>query len=210
MSITKKNAEIQAENIVRRVLEEKNYLSKVLEGILAKEDSVRYPNAIALEILSKENPKIIYPEWNFFIELLKSKNAYHKSIAISTISNLAIIDEKNRFEDIFRDFFKLIDDTSVIVSRKLAIYAGKIAIAKVSLKSKITDVLLSIDDTQHSPSRKDLIKGDIIESFSEYFEDIKDKKIIIEFVKKQLDSSSPSTVKKAKEFLLKWDKNFNY
>ena len=206
MSITKKNAEIQAENIVRRILEEKNYLSKVLKGVMAKEDSVRYPNAIALEILSKENPNIIYPEWNFFVDLIKSKNAYHKSIAISTISNLTAVDEKNKFEDIFEEFFKLIDDKSVIVSRKLAICAGRIATAKLSLKSKITAVLLSINDTQHSPSRKDLIKGDIIESFSEYFKDIKDKKTIIEFVKKQLDSSSPSTMKKAKEFLSKWEK----
>ncbi len=206
MSITKKNAEIQAENIVRRILEEKNYLSKVLKGVMAKEDSVRYPNAIALEILSKENPNIIYPEWNFFVDLIKSKNAYHKSIAISTISNLTAVDEKNKFEEIFEEFFKLIDDKSVIVSRKLAICAGRIATAKLSLKSKITAVLLSINDTQHSPSRKDLIKGDIIESFSEYFKDIKDKKTIIEFVKKQLDSSSPSTMKKAKEFLSKWEK----
>lgn len=206
MSITKKNAEIQAENIVRRILEEKNYLSKVLKGVMAKEDSVRYPNAIALEILSKENPNIIYPEWNFFVDLIKSKNVYHKSIAISTISNLTAVDEKNKFEEIFEEFFKLIDDKSVIVSRKLAICAGRIATAKLSLKSKITAVLLSINDTQHSPSRKDLIKGDIIESFSEYFKDIKDKKTIIEFVKKQLDSSSPSTMKKAKEFLSKWEK----
>lgn len=206
MSIKKKDAEIQARKIVRRVLEQKKYLSKLLKGIMAKEDSVRYPNSIALEILSQENPKIIYPEWNFFVDLLKSKNAYHNSIAISTISNLTAIDEKNKFEEIFEDFFKLIDDKSVIVSRKLAIYAGRIATAKKSLNFRITTVLLSIDDTQHTPSRKDLIKGDIIESFSEYFEDIKDKKTIIQFVKKQLNSSSPSTVKKANEFLLRWEK----
>ncbi|MFX1380303.1 MAG: hypothetical protein ACFFA4_14540 [Promethearchaeota archaeon] len=206
MSITKKDAEIQAEKIVRRVLDEKNYLPKLLEGIKAKEDSIRYPNAIALEILSKENPEIIYPEWEIFVELLKSKNAYHKSIAISTISNLSIIDEQNKFEEIFKEFFKLIDDKSVIVTRKLAIYAGKIAKAKPLLRSKITTILLSIDNTQHSPSRKDLIKGDIIESLSEYFKNIRNKIEIIKFVKNQLKSSSPSTVKKAKEFLSRWEK----
>ncbi len=206
MSITKKSAEIQAKNIVKQVLEENEFLSEVLEGIKAREDSIRYPNAIALEILSEKNPEIIYPKWDFFVELLKSKNAYHKSIAISTISNLTIIDRQNKFEEIFEQFFKLIDDKSVIVSRKLAIYAGRIVKSKPELKTKITNVLLSINETQHNTSRKDLIKGDIIVSLSEYFEEIKDKKKILEFAKAQLSSSSPSTVKKAREFLSKWEK----
>ncbi|MFW9987489.1 MAG: hypothetical protein ACFFC3_02440 [Candidatus Odinarchaeota archaeon] len=204
MSITKKAAEIKAESIVRRILNKKKHISTLLNKIYAKEDSVRYPNAIALEILSEKNPKIIYPEWNFFVNLLKSKNAYHRSIAISTISNLITIDEKNEFEKIFEEYFKLIDDKSVIVTRKLAIFVWKIAIAKPSLRSKITEILLSIDNTHHNPSRKDLIKGDIIQSFNKYFEEIKDKNKIVDFVKKQLNSSSPSTVKKANEFLAKW------
>ncbi|MFX0002149.1 MAG: hypothetical protein ACFE9C_03675 [Candidatus Hodarchaeota archaeon] len=203
MSITKKDAEIQAEKILRRVLEEKNYLPYILEGITAKQESVRYPNAIALESLSEQNPEIIYPNWELFVNLLRSENAFHKSIAISIISNLTSVDEQNKFEDIFNLFFNLINDKSVLVTRKLAIYAGRIAIAKPLLRSKITTILLSIDDTHHTPSRKDLIKGDIIDSFSEYFKEIQNKDEIIEFVKNQLNSSSPSTVKKAKEFLKK-------
>ncbi|UCD00579.1 MAG: hypothetical protein JSV23_06725 [Promethearchaeota archaeon] len=206
MSITKKNAEIQANNIVKQVLEDNIYLSKVLEGIKAKEDTIRYANAIALEILSEKNPEIIYSKWNFFVKLLKSKNAYHKSIAISTISNLTQIDRKKKFEEIFEQLFKLIDDKSVLVSRKLAIYAGRIAKAKPELITKITNVLLSINETQHNTSRKDLIKGDIVVSLSEYFEEIKEKKKILQFVQAQLNSSSPSTVKKAREFLSKWEK----
>ncbi|MFX1503450.1 MAG: hypothetical protein ACFFDH_20980 [Promethearchaeota archaeon] len=206
MSITKKDAEIQAEKIVAQILEDKKFISELLNGIKAKEDSVRYPNAIALEALSEKNPEIIYPNWEFFVELLASNNAYHKSIAISTISNLTTIDKKNKFEEIFDKFFKLIDDKSVIVARKLAIYAGRIALAKPALRSQITATLLNIDETQHNISRKDLIKGDIIVSFSEYFEDVKEKKKIIEFVKSQFSSSSPSTVKKAKEFLSRWEK----
>ncbi|MFW9970699.1 MAG: hypothetical protein ACFFDF_10910 [Candidatus Odinarchaeota archaeon] len=205
MSTTKKDAKIQAEKIIRRILKDEKYLSELLKGIIAKEDSVRYPNALALENLSINNPKMIYPQWEVFTELLKSKNAYHRSIAISTISNLSIIDDQNKFEKIFEEFFKLIDDNSVIVIRKLAIYAGRIAKAKPLLRSKITNILLDIDNTQHISSHKDLIKGDIIESFSEYFKDMENKNEIIKFVKNQLKSSSPSTVKKAKNFLSKWE-----
>ena len=206
MSITKKDAEIQAEKILNQVLQDNKIFSQVLNGVKAKEDSVRYPNAIALEVLSEKNPWIVYPEWDFFVKLLGSNNAYHKSIAISTISNLTAIDREQKFEEIFDLYFKLIDEKSVIVARKLCIYAGRIAKAKPELKTDITNILLNINETQHNPSRKDLIKGDIIKSFGVYFKDIKEKKKILDFVISQLSSSSPSTVKKAKEFLSRWGK----
>ncbi len=205
MPISKKDAVKRADLIVKKVLKEHDLLSEVLQSVRAKEDSIRYPNAIALEVLSEKHPEIIYPEWDFFLDLLKSKNAYHKSIAISTIANLTLIDDSKKFIMIFKEFFDLLDNKSVIVTRKLAIYSGRIAKAKPSLRTKITEILLQIDKTKHNPNRKDLIKGDIIESFSEYFKDITEKKEVLDFVKAQLNSSSPSTVKKAKEFLRKWE-----
>ncbi len=205
MSSTKKQAEIQAKIIVERILSGKDSFSVILRGIKAKEDSIRYPNAIALENLSEKNPLIVYSEWEFFTNLLKSENAYQKSIAISTISNLTFIDERCRFEEIFENFFNLLYDKSVIVARKLAICSGKIAKAKEKLQSQITKKLLNIEKSSHKIRQIDLIKGDIVETFSEYFENSKDKTEIVKFVKKQINSPSPSTIKKAKQFL----KNFN-
>lgn len=203
MSETKKDAELEADIIVKQILQNKEKFSELLDGIKNKDDKVRYPNAIALEVLSANYPEIAYPAWDFFLELL-SGNAYHKSIGISTISNLTRIDNEKKFEENFNQYFNLIDDKSVIVARKLAICAGRIANAKPHLISEVTSVLLSIDETQHDTSRKDLIKGDIIQSLSEFFEDIKEKEEIIQFVKFQLKSSSPSTVKKAKDFISRY------
>jgi hypothetical protein len=201
MPITKEDAEIQAETIVNKVISEKTSISELLDAIISKDESIRYPNAIAVEKISKEHPLLLYPEWNYFADLLKSKNAFHRGIAITTIANLINIDDQNKFDILFDEYFKHLDDASVMVSRYLAIRCGAIVKAKPKLKSKITEILLGINESQHTQNRKDLIKGDIIESFGEYCEDIEDKDKIIEFVKKQLKSSSPSTVKKAKKFL---------
>ena len=201
MPITKKDAEIQAETIVNKVISEKKKISELLDAIISKDESIRYPNAIAVEKISKERPSLLYPEWNYFANLLKSKNAFHRSIAITTIANLIKVDDQNKFDSLFDEYFSHLDDASVMVSRYLAIQCGTIAKAKPKLKFKITEILLRIDESRHPQSRKDLIKGDIIESFDEYCEDIEDRDRIIEFVKKQLKSSSPSTVKKAKNFL---------
>ena len=201
MPITKKDAEIQAQEIVKRINKDINLISEVLQAIICKDESIRYPNALALEELSKTNPSLVYPEWNLFVDLLKSKNAFHRSIAVKTISNLTAIDDHHKFEQIFENFFNLLDDAKVMVSRSLVLNSGIIIKFKPSLKLKIIDLLLGIDKTHHPSSRKDLIKGDIIEILGEYFEDISDKKRIVDFVKKSLNSSSPSTVKKAKKFL---------
>jgi len=203
--VNKKQAESMAKNIVKKVLKDNKLLSEVIKGVASKDDSVRYPNAIALEILSNEHPEMIYPEWDFFIDLLNRKNAYSKSIAIKTIADLTRVDTEDRFENIFNEYYNELNDKSVIVARQLAINSGKIAKAKPKLQTKITNRLLSIDETNHNSDRKDLIKGDIIEAFSEYFEEIKNKKEIIEFVKRQLKSTSPSTLKKVKEFLKRWE-----
>ena len=203
MPITKPEAEIQSEKIVQKVNEDKTLVSEVLRGIISKNESIRYPNAIALEKLSKSNPLLFYPEWNYFVDLLKSTNAFHRSIAVKTLSNLTATDDQNKFEQIFEDFFHLLDDSKVMVSRALVLNSGIIIKSKPSLISKIINLLLNIDETHHPSGRKDLIKGDIIEILGEYLEEISDKKRFIDFVKEQLKSSSPSTVKKAKVFLSK-------
>jgi len=50
------------------------------------------------------------------------------------------------------------------------------------------------------------MKAYAIEAFSDFFEDFEDKKIILNFIKAQLNSESPKTKKKASEFLKKWSK----
>jgi hypothetical protein len=94
----------------------------------------------------------------------------------------------------------------MIVARYLAGSAGKIAIAKPYLQATIIEKLLNIDNTHHEEGRKDLIKYDIIHSFSEFFENIPEKKRIFSFVEKQIDCSSPKTRKIAQGFLKRFSK----
>jgi len=62
--------------------------------------------------------------------------------------------------------------------------------------------LLNIDNA--SQKHKDLLKGDAIEAFDQYFKEAENKKTILEFAREQLNCESPRTRKKAKEFLEKW------
>jgi hypothetical protein len=114
------------------------------------------------------------------------------------------VDEENRFEDIFDQYFGLLNDEKVMTARYLARSAGRIARAKPHLQARITERLLGIDGTHHAQGRKDLIKADIIQSFEEFFKDTGGQEEILAFVEKQLGCSSPKTRKAAKAFLNKY------
>ena len=73
---------------MKSVVTKKTNISELLDAIVSKDEAIRYPNAIAVEKISKEYPLLLYPEWNYFRDLLKSKNAFHRGIAITTIANL--------------------------------------------------------------------------------------------------------------------------
>ncbi len=198
---------VDVESFAKKALKDEKVFSELFEGILSKKDTIRYNSFKVLLLISEEHPEVLIPKWDFFVKLLSSDNTYHKNIAVNIIPNLTSADTENRFEKIFDQYYSLLDDKSVIPAAQLAGNSGKIAKAKPKLRTEITNRLLGIDETHHAPHRKELIKAGAIEAFSEYFEEADNKKRIIEFVKKQLNSESPKTRKKAEEFLKKWDKN---
>ena len=196
--------EVTAKRLAKKAVNDKRLLAELFQGPLSKNDETRYTSFKALMFMCEEHPELLYPEWDRFVQLLYSDNAYQRYIAVYLIASLTTVDTDNRFEKLFDKYYSLLDDKSVIPAAHLAGSSGKIAKAKPKLQSKITDKLLSIDETHHNPSRRELIKSYIIEAFGDYFDEAEDKKRILEFVKRQLKSESPKTRKKAKEFLARW------
>jgi len=187
----------------KKAIEDPKLLSKLLDGILSKEDEIRYPSFKALLIISEENPELLYPKWDFFAGLIGSYNSYTKLIGLRLIANLTRIDTENKFERIFDKYYKILDQDKTMTAGHIAGNSGKIAKAKPELQSKITSRLLNIDKT-HQGRQKELIKSYAIEAFDEYYGESKDKRKINKFIKQQLESESPKTRKKAKEFIEKW------
>jgi hypothetical protein len=193
-------------NLASKAVEDRRLLSELPVGILSKKHSTRLNSFQALTLMSEEHPKVLYPSWDYFADLIKSGELSSKYIALHIIANLTRVDSENKFDQLFDEYYELLNDDSVVTAAHLAGNSGKIAKAKPELQTKITDRLLSIDETQHTPEHKNLIKSYAVESLDEYFEEAKDKERITEFVKKQVGNKSPRTRKKAKEFLKKREK----
>jgi hypothetical protein len=191
------------DNLARKAVGDSKALAALLQEVLSKKEAARHAGFKALLSISEERPDVLYPEWDFFADLIGSDNTSFKYIAVYIIANLTKVDTGNRFEKIFEKYYGLLDDESVIPAAHVAGNSGKISRAKPGLQSRITNKLLNIDKTHHAPGRKELIKGYAIEAFGQYFAKAKDKKVILEFVEKQLKSKSPRTKKAAQKFLEK-------
>jgi hypothetical protein len=192
------------QDLARLALEDKMVLQEAFDGVLSKNDVVRQNSFQTLNFLSEKHPDSIYDRWDFFANLIRRGNSFHKYIAIWVIANLTKADPENKFEKLFNDYYGLLGDKSVIPAGHVAVKSGIIALAKPGLQAEITNRLLDIDNTVQR--HKDLVKSGAIEAFDAYFEQSKDQARIIEFVKAQLNCDSPKTRKVAKEFLEKWSK----
>jgi len=188
-------------NIALKALEDTELLSELLNGLHSKKDTLRFNCFKVLHCISEENPYVLYSKWDFFVSLLESDNSYQKLIVVRTLANLTHADKENKFEELFDQYYNLLND-SVIVAGHLAACSGTIAKAKPELRSKITQRLLSIDKT--TQKHKDLVKAYAIDAFNEYFREAENKSEILQFIREQLNSKSPKTRKKAKQFLRTW------
>lgn len=201
MTKTKASA---ADSVVKRAARDKRLLAEVIAGITSDKPQVKYQSGKILTILSQENPETLYPKWNHFVGLLSVENTFMKSSGIRILSNLTRVDTKSKFDKIFNRFYALLNDDSMVTAANLVDHSGMIVKAKPKLQDKITSRLLGIDKTDHGSECKNIIKGKVIQAFGEYFEEAKNKKKIVEFVRRQLRNRRPATRKKAQRFLEKW------
>jgi hypothetical protein len=189
------------DEIARSAVADAEILKGLLDGVVSKDDAYRYNCFRALLQISENEPLALYPEWDYFVPLLASRNAYHRSVAVQMLARLTPVDAEKRFEAILEPYLGMLDDESVMVARYLAQNAARIVKAKPSLREQITARLLDVDRTHHPQSRKDLVKADIIETCHAFFAESQDKEKILAFAEQQLESSSPKARTAAKAFL---------
>ncbi|TET45835.1 hypothetical protein E3J62_06615 [candidate division TA06 bacterium] len=201
--LSKKGANIQ--RLARKASKNGETLSEVTKGISSDKARVKYGCAKVLRTLSETNPEVLYSSWDFFADMLDTDNTFLKSDAAFIIANLTGVDSKCKFEKLFDKFYGLVDDESMVTAANVVKISGVVAKAKPKLQSRITNRLLSIDKTHHGRECKNIIKGHAILALDEYFDESRDKKKILKFVKKQLRNPRPGTRKKAEKFLKKWD-----
>ena len=92
--------------IVDRLIEDRKQIPGLVEALQAEKSSQKFAYEKALRLVSEKQPRLIYPYFDFFINLLDSDNSFLKWGAILTISNLAAVDSKKKFDKIFDEYIR--------------------------------------------------------------------------------------------------------
>jgi hypothetical protein len=189
-NLDKKDVDIKV--LAVNAVNDNELFKELMAGILSKDNTIRQNSFKTLQIVARENPEFLYPQWNQFSEMLKSKNNYHKYIAIYLLADLTAVDRENKFEKIFDDYFAILGGDKTMTASHVALNSSKIALNKPELQNKIIDILLNIDNI-HQGKQKELIKAYVIEALRKMYPDLKDKAKVMKFIGEQLASSSPKT-----------------
>jgi hypothetical protein len=174
---------------------------QLLDGLLSKQDTLRYNCVRVLQEASTSSPASLYGCWDELVPLLDSPNAYHRASAVQLLANLAKADGGRKLVSIFDRYFQRLDDDRIVPARYLVRSVSTIVEACPRLIPRIAAKLLAVDGTRHSSGRKDLLKGDVVEAFDSFFDRVPDPASVLSFVEAQLNSGSPRTRKAASAFL---------
>ncbi|MDI3549481.1 MAG: hypothetical protein PWQ15_583 [Methanobacterium sp.] len=188
------------EALAREALDNEDLFSELKKGVLSKDNNIRQNSFKALQFMAEEYPEFLYPEWDFFQEMLYSPNNFHKYIAIYILASLTSVDKNNRFEEIFDDYYGILAGDKAMNASHVALNSSVIAHNKPKLRSRIVDTLLRIDEI-HQGKQKELIKAYAIEALGKIYPESEDKELIENFIKSQVDSKSPKTRTMAQCFL---------
>jgi hypothetical protein len=196
---------------LRRLVEQDfGLLPVLLGGTGSAKAAVRYGCAKVLMELSAEHPERLYPYMDEFIALLDNKYRILTWNALAIIANLAAVDEDKKFDAAFDKYYGFLDNEYMVTVANTVGNSGKIALAKTYLIPRITAELLKVEDVSLTPHLTEECKRVIAEhavgTFDLFFDKLgeKEKKEVLAFVERQLNSSRKTLSAKAADFLEKW------
>lgn len=96
--LNKKNVDVGV--LANKAVNDKKLFQELLRGVQSKDNNTRFNSFQSLQIIAEDNPHFLYSEWDYFQEMLFSKNNFHKYIAIYILASLTSVDVNNRFEEI--------------------------------------------------------------------------------------------------------------
>jgi hypothetical protein len=195
------------EQIAKDIADDPARIAEVIEGLNSRKASIRYGCGKVLRVISEQHPEALYPHIDTFIKLLDSDNNIMKWEGIHVIGNLACVDKDKNIDAILTRYLKPIEGPVMITAANVIGGAARIAAAKPYLAERITKALLKVEHAEYATAEcRNVALGHALDAFEIFFDNIKNKKPVIDLVTKQLDNSRNSVSKRAEKLLKKWQK----
>jgi hypothetical protein len=180
-----------------------------LKDLQSDNPEIKYHCAKRAIALSEKTPAALYPRLNKFVKLLDGDNNVLKWVGIIVIGNLARADKHKKINKLVPRLAGFLREKSMITANNAIAALGKIAKSKPQSKRKIFAALLGVEKATYynkgkiSPECRNIALGKVIDVFSDFKNDVADKKEFIDFIKHQSKNTRPSTRKRAVGLLQK-------
>jgi hypothetical protein len=196
---------ITKEDLLQEIKQDFRLVPVVIDGLSSSKATIRYGCGKVLMDLSETDPERLYKYMNTFVKLLENKHRILVWNGTAIIANLTRVDTDKKFDAIFDEYYRLLDDEYLVTVANTIANSAKIALAKPYLIKKITDKLLWTDKLATTPHLteecKRVIAEKAIDSFSVFFDKMESKEEVIAFVSKHRNSPRKTLKKKAEAFL---------
>jgi hypothetical protein len=102
------------ERIAEAVLSQPERGADLLAGLQSDQARVKFGCAKVVRYLSKRQPALLYPHFDFFVRLLDSPNKILQWEGLGVLSHLAAVDVEDRFVAIWDRYFAPIPGPAMI------------------------------------------------------------------------------------------------
>jgi hypothetical protein len=189
------------EGIADEAIQNPEWIQPLLEGLSASQANIKYGCEKILRIMSEKNPALLYPHFDFFVQMMDWENNFLKWGAIMTVANLTVVDAQNKFDKIFDKYFSPISGPVMITAGNIIGSAAKIARVKPHLTQKIIHEILRVEKAHYQTDEcLNIACGHAIDSFSKFYDVIEDKNEVNKFITKQLLNTRVAVRKRAEKF----------
>jgi hypothetical protein len=157
--------------------------------------------------ISQDNPKEVYKDFDFFVNLLDSKNNIMVWTGILVIGNLASVDNKGKIEKILPLLFKKLNTGKMITAGNTIKSLIKIASHKPDISDNIVDEILKVKGYKYdSEECSRILTGLIFSAIGNIWNIVSDnsKRKILDYAKTEIDNKRNATSKKVKLFLKRY------
>jgi hypothetical protein len=175
-----------------------------LNDFFAKTAKVKYTSTKKAIAISKEDPGELYPDFDFFVELLDSENQIIKWIAIQIIGNLSKVDKKKKIDKLLPRLIRFLNCGKMITANNTILALSEIALNNPKYQEMIFKEIIKVEHYNYdTPECRNVALGKVVSALGKFRDKIKDRKDILEFLERQTNNTRVSVKKRAIELLEK-------
>ena len=175
-----------------------------LNDFFSKTAKIKYASTKKAIVISKENPSELYPDFDFFIELLNSENQIIKWTAIQIIGNLSKVDKKKKVDKLLPRLIRFLNCGKMITANNTILALSEIALNKPEYQEMIFKEFIKVEQYNYDTSEcRNVALGKVILALGKFKREIKGQKDILEFLERQTNNTRIPVKKRAIKLLEK-------